>query len=131
MKAHLALLAAIFATACATEPADAPRAGDGDRLGRALAGRSAGPAQDCVAHRDLGSSRAVGDAILFDGRGGTLYLNRPAGGCEMLRDGNAIVTRTSGSQLCRGDIVTILDPVSRVEYGGCALGAFTPHRRDR
>lgn len=131
MKAHLTLLAALSVAACAAEPVDAPRADDGDRLGRALAGRSPGPTVDCVAHRDLGSSRAAGDAILFNGRGSTLYLNRPAGGCEALRDGNAIVTRTSASRLCRGDIVTILDPVSRVEYGGCALGDFTPYRRVR
>jgi hypothetical protein len=131
MRQGLAILALLLA-GCAAGEADAPRAADqGDRLARALAGRSPGPTVDCVAHRDLGSSRAAGDAILFQGRGGTLYLNRPAGGCSWLRDGNAIVTRTSGSQLCRGDIVTILDPVSRVEYGGCALGAFTPYRRRR
>ena len=131
MKVPLVLCSAVLAAACVAEPADAPRAGDGDRLGRALAGRSAGPTTDCVAHRDLGSSRVAGDAILFNGRGRTLYVNRPAGGCPALRDGNAIVTRTSSSQLCRGDIVTILDPVSRVEYAGCALGEFTPYRRER
>ena len=72
----------------------------------------------------------IGDqAILFEGTGDTLYLNRPAGGCSGLAEGRALVVRTTISQLCRGDIVTVLDPVSGVEYGGCGLGDFVPYRR--
>jgi hypothetical protein len=35
------------------------------------------------------------------------------------------------SQLCRGDIVTVFDPISGVEFGGCSLGEFTPYRATR
>src|SRR5687767_12610907 len=62
-----------------------------------------GPAQSCVNHRDLGGNKSVGDAILFTGKGGRLYVNRPAGGCSNINLGRALVTRTTSTQLCRGD----------------------------
>ena len=90
----------------------------------------AGPPVSCVNQRDLGGNHSAGDAIVFGGRTrSTLYVNRPAGGCPDLNFGRALVIRTTSSQLCRGDIATILDPVSRTEFGGCGLGDFTPYRR--
>jgi len=89
-----------------------------------------GPPVSCVSQRDLGGNRSAGDAIVFDGKTRAVrYVNRPAGGCPDLDFGRALVIRTSGTQLCRGDIATVFDPVSRSEFGGCGLGDFTPYRR--
>ena len=90
----------------------------------------AGPPVSCVNQRDLGGNRSAGDAIVFDGKTRAIrYVNRPSGGCPDLNFGRALIIRTTGSQLCRGDIATVFDPVSRSEFGGCGLGDFTPYRR--
>ena len=69
-------------------------------------------------------------AIIFQGRNfKTLYVNRLEGSCPVLRMGRALKTDSGGSRLCRGDLVTILDPVSGLDYGTCPLGDFTAYRR--
>lgn len=100
-------------------------------LDEALSGRTAGEPVTCVNARDLGGNRSYGEgAILFRGRtNSVVYVNRPPAGCPDLDYGRALKIRTPSTQICRGDIVTVFDPVSRVEYGGCGLGDFTPYRR--
>ena len=134
MKTILALsLAALAAASCA--PADpvatAERADrEAMELADALRGRTAGAPVSCVNQRDLQGNRSVGEgAIIFDGRGDLIYVNRPPAGCPDLDFGRALVTRTTSAQLCRGDIVTVIDPVSGAGYGGCGLGDFVPYRR--
>jgi len=102
-------------------------------LTAALSGRIAGPPQDCVTQADLGGNKSYGrDVILFSGRtGDVVYVNRPTVGCPGLDSGRALKTQTTMTQLCRGDIVTVFDPVSGVEFGSCSLGEFTPYRRAR
>ena len=92
-----------------------------------------GPPIACVSLAKLRSNTLVGStAIVFEGRNlGTLYVNRPEGGCPVLRMGRALQTGTGGSRLCRGDLVTVWDPVSGVDYGTCPLGDFTAYRRAR
>ena len=101
------------------------------QLTEALRGRTAGEPVACVNERDLGGNRSYGEgAILFRGRtNSVVYVNRPPAGCPDLSYGRALKIRTPSTQICRGDIVTVFDPVSRVEYGGCGLGDFTPYRR--
>ncbi|HMJ92654.1 MAG TPA: hypothetical protein VK472_01000 [Allosphingosinicella sp.] len=102
------------------------------KLDKALRGyEQAGPAMSCVNHRDLGGNKSVGDAILFSGHSGRLFVNRPAGGCTNMNFGRTLVTRTSSARLCRGDIATVVDPVSGFSYGGCGLGDFVPYKRVR
>ena len=100
-------------------------------LAEELAGwAQAGPAQNCVSQRMLRSNRSVGEgAIIFETSGDRVYVNRPTAGCPSLRLGRALVTRTTSSQLCSGDIATVFDPVSGSEYGACGLGEFTPYQR--
>jgi len=101
-----------------------------DRLDRDLAGRTAGPPQSCVSNRDLRSSRFVGDSIVYRGPGSLLYLNRTSGGCNA-RAGRSLITVNPTGNLCSGDIVRSVDPVSGTDWGSCTLGEFVPYRRDR
>jgi hypothetical protein len=123
----------LAASACTMNQSADPRAEQAGeaRIAAALEGyEQAGPPTSCVQEYQLGGNRSAGDAIIFQGRtSGTLYVNRPAGGCPPLGYNNALITRSSGSQLCRGDIARVFDPVSHTEFGGCALGDFTPYRR--
>lgn len=109
----------------------APRESDDSRLAAALQGyEQSGPAVSCVSLRDLRGNKSAGDAILFDGpTSSTLWVNRPAGGCPDLNNGRALQTRTTSTQLCRGDIATVFDTLTGTPYGGCGLADFTPYRR--
>ena len=140
MKTLLLLSAAILVAGCTSSggassgpPAQTQAAKDAAALAEALSGRVAGEPVDCVNERDLGGNKSYGrDVILFTGNtGDVLYVNRPTGGCPEVGSGRALKTKITTGQLCRGDIVTVLDPVSRMELGSCALGAFTPYRRSR
>jgi hypothetical protein len=43
--------------------------------------------------------------------------------------GNALVTRTTETRLCRGDIAQVVDVASRTTLGSCSFGDFTPYTR--
>ena len=127
MKQTLVFAALGLAAACTAEGVET--AGDREAaLAGELRGMVAGETRACVPQHQLRGNRTVGDAIVFEGIGDTIYVNRPAAGCPDLRGGRALRTRTTSSQLCRGDIVTVFDPVSGAEFGGCGLGDFTPYR---
>ena len=140
MKTIIMLCAAILVAGCTSSggpevspPAQTQAAEHEADLAAALSGRIAGPPQDCVSEADLGGNKSYGrDVILFSGRtADVVYVNRPTSGCPSLDFGRAIKIKTPAARLCRGDIVTVFDPVSGVEFGSCSLGEFTPYRRAR
>ena len=133
MRHLLLLFSACLAAGCTTDDPVETAANDEAKLATQLAGyEPAGPPVSCVNMRDLQGNKSAGEtAIVFDGIVGKKWVNRPAGGCPSLEFGRALRTRTSSSQLCRGDIATVFDPVSGSEYGGCGLGDFEPYKRVR
>ena len=130
MKKMLAISLVALGGACVpAEPIGLSPAEQAE-FAEATRGYTAGPATNCVNLRDIRGNRSIGEGvILFEGLGNALYVNRPAAGCPEVRPGRTLVTRTSSGQLCRGDIATVVDPVSGIEYGGCGLGDFIPYRR--
>jgi hypothetical protein len=44
----------------------------------------------------------------------------------MLRDDRVLIFRTTMTQYCELDLFDIVDPLSGMTFGSCALGAFTP-----
>jgi hypothetical protein len=100
-------------------------------LDAALAGRTARPPVTCVSQHLLRGNRGFGEGvILFEGpTGRTVYVNRPPGGCPELNPFRALRIKTTTGQLCRGDIVTVFDATSGIEYGSCALGDFVEYRK--
>ena len=133
MRYLILLASACLAAGCTSNDPVESAADDEARLAAQLRGyEPAGPPVSCVNMRDLHGNKSAGEtAIVFEGIGGRKWVNRPAGGCPTLEFGRALRTRTSSSQLCRNDIATVFDPVSRTEYGGCGLGDFEPYRRVR
>lgn len=126
----LLLSAALLATGVQAQAASKPRETGEEKLAKAIEGRIAGKPVSCINFRDIRSSRIIsGTAIIYEGNNGTLYVNRPASGASTLRDGDALVTRTSLSQLCNVDIVRLLDTSSRFERGSVGLGEFVPYPR--
>ena len=131
MKKIIALSAAALTAGCTAERPMEMSAEAQSQLTAELDGRVAGPPQNCVSRRDLQGNRSVGEgAIIFQGRSsGIVYVNRPPAGCPELDFGRALLTRSPSTQLCSGDIATVFDPVSGIQYGSCGLGEFTPYRR--
>lgn len=122
-------LLAVTAGCAATGPVE-PSAEEQSDLTQALRGRIAGEPMACVQQRNLRNNRSYGEtAILFEGPGDVIYMNRPRAGCPEITQSRALVTRTTSGQLCRGDIVSVVDPVQNFNYGSCGLGDFVPYRR--
>lgn len=131
MKRMLSI-ALLAAAGCAPLAPQQPSASDRAALQSALSGRMAGPQVNCIDQRSLRSNRSIGEgAILFEGVGRAIYVNSPPSGCPLLRSGRTLVTRSIGGQLCRGDIVSVIDMTSGMHLGSCALGGFTPYRLQR
>jgi hypothetical protein len=128
VKPVVLILPILLAAGAAPDPVE--RAGPtSSAIAEAMRGRTAGPPVDCISRVGLRSTRAIAGALLFRGPGGTVYVNEGVAGCRALAFGRSIRTGSTGPRLCRGDIVTAFEPVSGVEYGGCALGEFVPYRR--
>ena len=102
------------------------------KFAEAIEGRVAGEPRTCVPTRDLLGNRSAGEgAFIFSTRSSNLiYVNRPPAGCPEL-NGDALKTRTTGTQLCRGDIVEVFNPLSGFSRGACGLGEFVPYQRMR
>ncbi|HEX8446864.1 MAG TPA: hypothetical protein VF649_09645 [Sphingomonas sp.] len=97
------------------------------KLDKALTGKVAGKPVDCISLPRVRSSTTFTkpDSILYR-VGRVSYLNQPAGGCGFRMD-PIIVSRTPTTQLCRGDIISVVDRGSRIPMGSCGLGSFTPY----
>ena len=85
----------------------------------------------CIPLRSVESTRIVDpSAIIYKVSSRKLYVNQPDDGrCTALRKERALVTRTMTGNLCRMDIVRVIDPPTPIEYGSCILGDFTEYRR--
>lgn len=128
MRAMLHGLAAVLVVAGtpAAFAAEKHREPPEAELAAMLEGRTAGKPVDCINQRLIGASRIIDKtAIVYQMPGGALYVNRPNGAAFLDRDAT-LVTKTSG-QLCRMDIVTLLDSGSRISRGSVSLNAFVPY----
>jgi hypothetical protein len=125
--------AAALLSGCMMEDEPALSADTESRLSAALEGYVPdGEPVSCVRSPDLRGNRSVGEqAIIFDGRGDRIWLNRVRGSCPVLDVGRALRFTTPMTQLCAGELATVFDPENNVVYGGCTLGEFEPYRRSR
>ena len=105
-----------------------PRDPEAD-LANALRGRVAGEPVQCLDLHRIRRSRIIDrTAIVYDA-GSVIYVNRPENGAEELNDWDTMVTRTSSTQLCNVDTVTMVDRTSHNFTGVVFLGDFVPYRR--
>ncbi|WP_369062411.1 hypothetical protein ABOZ73_09000 [Caulobacter sp. 73W] len=100
------------------------------RLAKALEGRTPGEPVRCLRLTDIRSSRIYDrTAIVYEGLGGVLYVNKPRSGAHTLDSSDVLVTRTYTGDLCSIDIVHLWDPMSRMQNGFVGLGEFVPYRK--
>ncbi len=131
----LLLITAALAS-CTTAPPLEPRSAEAEaELQQLIAGRTAGQPVSCLPGYNSRSSNMIAvddNTIAFrTNTGGDVYVsNVTSGGCTGLASGfYTLVTRTSGSRLCSGDIASVTDIRSGTLIGSCSFGEFTPYRR--
>lgn len=124
----LPLAAALLTAACTTGAP--PSAEPSPKLTEALSGRQAGKPVSCINLRDISSTRIIDNStIIYETSQRRWYVNRPPGGCPSLGPNRTLVTRTTTTSLCSGDIVRIVDAPSAMEFGSCGLGEFVPYTK--
>ena len=128
----LMLTLALGVAACAETPKETAarlQAEDKTRAGldRELAGLTPGPPQGCIQTFEQRDLKAYGDTLVY--RTGSVRYVTQTTGCRGIGDDNILVTRSHGTQLCRGDIATTVNRTAQFETGSCSFGDFTPYRK--
>ena len=121
-----ALIGGVTATTANTRE-DNERARQDAKLATILKGLTPGKPQDCINLRETQSTDRVGDKIVYRVGRSRAYVTDTGGGCFGLARGDAIVTKTYSSQLCRGDIAETVDLFAGFHSGSCTIGSFTPY----
>ncbi len=133
-KSLMVLPALIMLGAAAAPSAEAGRTREALRpevakLAQAMQGYSAGKPVSCIQLRDVKSTEAIGDALIWRSHRNIFYRTDPRGGCDHSGLSQTFVTNTFGGRLCRGDVVRMVDLPSGFESGFCIMGDFTPYTR--
>jgi hypothetical protein len=136
MRILLPFLALAALGGCAGEPSPSEQAASARReaaasaeLADALKGKVPGKPVSCINLRDIRSTKTIGDrTLLYETSSQLVYRNDPVGGCPASAPGRTLITRTPSTQLCRGDIVRVVDLTAGFDVGSCGLGDFTPYR---
>jgi len=124
--------ASLLAAAAPSLAADRTAQRGEQQLAKIVADRIAGKPVNCIRLHDVRSSQVLdGTAIVYEGLGGRLYVNRPDIGAESLRRDDILLTKTWGDELCHIDTVRLLDRGSRFEHGFVGLGEFVPYDRPK
>ena len=124
------LLLSTLMLASAPAAASAPETKGEAKLARDIEGRIAGAPVDCLRLHDIRSSWIIDrTAIVYEGRGGTLYVNRPRAGRQSLDRFDVLVTAPFGGQLCSIDVVRLYDSTSQLQTGSVFLGPFVPYHK--
>lgn len=122
------LLTAALATALLATGATA-RPTPQEKLDKILAGRVAGPPEQCITLSNNNRSQIIAGVGIVYGSGNRVWLNQPTSGASSLREDDILLTRVTTGQLCDVDIVRLVDRVGRFERGFVNLGAFIPYTR--
>jgi hypothetical protein len=67
-------------------------------------------------------------AIVYD-FGPTIYVNYPRGGASSLSSDDILLTKTFSTQLCKMDIVRMIDRTGGFPKSFVSLGSFIPYKR--
>lgn len=126
----LGALATLYASQAEVAPAPAAS----EKLAKALEGRTAGPAVDCIQNmRGQARMQIIDDGTILFRDQGTVYLQKTRSVCPGIERGKyALVTHKTGAgQICSGDINQLVDPVTGIYGGNCDFGQFVPYRRTK
>ena len=97
------------------------------RRGEVPAATPAGKPVDCLPVYQIRQSRVRNDSVIdFELRNGKTYRNTLPQSCPRLGFEERFGYRTTISQLCSTDIITVLSVAAPVAGASCGLGRFQP-----
>jgi hypothetical protein len=127
----LMLLGPLLLAACATGADTAPQLTEKQTqtLEKELAGKVPGEKVSCISQFPQTNMRVISNQVLlYKVNSKLIYKNELLGSCSGLSRGDTLITKSFGSQLCRGDIAHTADLTIGTLSGSCALGDFIPYR---
>jgi hypothetical protein len=98
-------------------------------LAKVLEGRVAGPPVNCISLPQAQGHRVIDHTAIVYDFGPTIYVNYPRGGATSLSSDDILLTKTFGTQLCKMDIVRMVDRTGGFPKGFVSLGPFIPYKR--
>lgn len=99
-----------------------------EKLAKILEGREPGKPVSCIPLNQANNSRVIDKTAIVYDVGNTLYVNRPTN-ADSLDSDDILVTKLTGSQLCRLDVVNLRDRGSMMFSGFVGLQDFIPYRK--
>lgn len=103
---------------------------DGEKeLAELLEGRVAGEPVSCIRTRPNVRMRVIDETAYVYGSGRTIYVQRTRHPDRIDRHDTLVQRRFSGTQLCRQDITTTVDPISGIFTGAVFFDNFVPYTR--
>jgi hypothetical protein len=99
------------------------------QLSQALAGRTAGPAVNCVPNFRSSAMNVIDESTIVFGSGRTIYVQKPDGGCPGLTMGahSLVARKFNTNRMCAGDINQVTDLRTGVIVGSCVFRPFIPY----
>jgi hypothetical protein len=95
-----------------------------------VAGKVAGAPMHCLPSYEMNNMVTIDEStVAYRSTGSRVYVNNMQGACGGAGGTSVMVTRTVGSQTCRGDIAQMIDPYSHVTTGSCVFGDFIPYTK--
>lgn len=131
MRATLCVIGGVLLAASLPVAAAKPKLDAEAKIAKALDGRVAGNAVDCIPLRQIQSTQIFDKTAILYKSGSTWYLNRPDSGANFLDRDDVLVTDTHSTDLCSIDIVRLLDSGSRFPGGTLGLGKFVPYKKPK
>ncbi len=114
----------------ASEPAQELTKGE-KKLAKMLEGRVAGQPQTCIRTIPTGRMTTIDKTAYVYGRGNTIYVQRTQNP-EQIDRRDVLVTRRfgGGTQLCKVDVTTTIDPLNGFLTGAVFFDDFVPYTRE-
>jgi hypothetical protein len=129
-RLSLLLIAAGLGSCVSAPPSPELVAKQQAKIASLTAGKIAGPPTSCLPTYHSDDMIVIDDdTIAFRNGSSRVYINHMMGPCNGVSRGNALVTRTTETRLCRGDIAQVVDVSTRTTVGSCAFGDFIPYTR--
>lgn len=129
---RLALIVPVLLAGCAAganSPSGTTNPKQLAKIADALKGLTPGEPKSCIDQTRVRDTKKFEGTILYVYSPREIYRN-DVDGCQGLRYGDPIVSRTMTTQLCRGDILRTFSPgTPGIPSGSCALNSFVPYTR--
>jgi len=129
MKKFGILLLTLAGSCAPTPPNGEMVAKEQAKFAELTAGKAAGAPLSCIPAWRRDDMVVVDDqTIAFRNVGSTVYVNHMQSACSGIEHGrNALVWKSTTSNMCRGDIAEIIDTGARITVGSCVFGDFVPY----